>query len=161
MNLKRTGKYFINPEGKNSAWTFPGLTKKLATAAAKGAVGALVVNPNMETFSQRQIDNNNKTGVYFPRENAGEKKVNYALLSHAFAKTIFPVSFDDALLTVRANGSFTPQPTEGKTRIEYLFKTNRNTINASNVIGVLEGTDKKRRVCFSYGSLRSSWKKRR
>ncbi len=148
---KKDGKYFIDPAGKSSPWTFPGLSKKLVTAAQKGAVGVLVVNPSMATFSQRMIDNNSHSSVYFPRDNDKEKKLNYALLSHEFAKTFFPVNFDDALATVKANGVFNPQPTEGKTKVEYLFKKYRNTINASNVIGIIEGTDKKDEYVFLTG----------
>ena len=149
---KKEGNYFINPNGKSSAWTFPGLNKKLAVAASKGAVGAMVVSPTTEIFSQRTIENNSKrTNVYFPREKEAEKKLNYAMLSHAFARSIFPVNFDEALSTAKSSGSFTPQPTEGKTKIEYLFKKYRNTINASNVIGVLEGTDKKDEYVFLTG----------
>ena len=148
---KKDGKYFIDPAGKSSQWTFPGLSKKLAVAAGKGAVGVLVVNPTMDSFNQRMVDNNTKSGVYYPRENVAVKKLNYALLSHEYAKRIFPVKFDDAITTVRANGIFTPQPTEGKTKVEYLYKKYRTVINASNVIGVLEGTDKKEEYVFLTG----------
>ena len=148
---KKDGKYFIDPAGKSSQWTFPGISKKLATAAEKGAVGVLVVNPSMENFNQRMIDNNSKSNVYYPREDASVKKLNYALLTHGYAKTIFPVNFDDAVTTAKANGSFTPQPVDGKTKVDYTFKKYRTTINASNVIGVLEGTDKKDEFVFLTG----------
>ena len=82
---KKDGKYIINNTTRGSEWTFPGISKKLAAAASKGAVGALVINPQQETFNERAVDNGKKTGVYFPRAAAGEKAVNYALLSHAFA----------------------------------------------------------------------------
>ncbi len=148
---KKDGKYFINPNGRSSEWTFPGTSKKIAAAAEKGAVGVLLVNPAMETFSQRMIDNNSKSTVYYPREDAGAKKLNYAMLSHPYSKAIFPVNFDEALATAKANGTFTPQPTEGKTNIDYTYKKYRNIINASNVIGVLEGTDKKDEFVFLTG----------
>ncbi|MEJ7611801.1 MAG: M28 family peptidase [Ferruginibacter sp.] len=145
---KKDGKYFIDPAGKTSAWTFPGLNKKLTVAAAKGAVGVLVVNPNMESFNQRMVDNNIKSNLYYPREDASVKKLNYALLSHEYAKRIFPVDFDETIKKVRENSLFTPQPTERKTKVEYLYKKSRTIINASNVIGVLEGTDKKDEYVF-------------
>ena len=38
---KKDGKYFIEASGKNSAWTYPGISKKLDAAKARGAVGVL------------------------------------------------------------------------------------------------------------------------
>lgn len=148
---KRDGKYFINPAGKGSEWTFPGVSKKLAAAAARGAVGALVINPSMETFSQRMIDNNKRSPVVFPRADDGLKRIDYALLSHAYAKNILPVNFDSALAQVKRNAFFSPQPTDMKNRVEFTFKKSREVINASNVIGVLEGTDKKDEYVFLTG----------
>ena len=55
----------------------------------------MVINPNQEVFNQRTVDNGKKTGVYFPRAAATTgKTINYALLSHAFAKSIVGESFD-------------------------------------------------------------------
>ncbi len=144
---KREGKYFIT-QGKASQWTFPGLNKKLETAAAKGAVGVLVVNQNMESYSQRMLDNNKKGRIYYPEAESKTKKINYALLSHAFAKTILPVNFDSAMATAKANGTFSPKPTDSKIKTTYSFKKYRNVINATNVIGMLEGTDKKHEFVF-------------
>ncbi len=149
---KKDGKYFIDAAGKTSVWTFPGVSKKLDAAKARGAVGVLIVNPNAETFSKRQVDNNMSSGVNFeslPSNNS--RSLNYALLSHAYAKKIFPVLFDSAIATAKAKNTFSPQPTEGNTNILYEFKKQRNIINASNVIGIIEGTDKKDEYVFLTG----------
>jgi hypothetical protein len=148
---KKDNKFFINPTGKSSEWTFPGISKKLATAAAHGAVGAFVINPAAETISARQTESNKKSAVIFPRENKAGKQVDYALLSFAFAKTIFPVGFDSALATAKQKDIFSLGPTDTKTKVEFTFKKYRNVINASNVIGVLEGTDKKDEYVFLTG----------
>lgn len=144
---KKDGKYFITP-GKSSPWTFPGLNKKLETAAARGAVGVLVINQNMESYSQRMIDNNKQGRIYYPDADGKNKKLNYALLSHAYAKEIMPVNFDDAFATAKANSLFSPKPTDSKIKTSYSFKKFRNIINATNVIGMLEGTDKKDEFVF-------------
>jgi Peptidase family M28/PA domain len=146
---KKDGKYFIDAAGKQSKWSFPGIPNKLEVAKAKGAVGVFVVNPNGEIFSKRLIDNNSKTGVTFeslPEEKG--KTLNYAILSHAFAKNNFPINFDSALVTAKAKGIFSPQPTDTKISTKYSFKKQRNIINASNIIGVIEGTDKKDEYVF-------------
>ncbi len=146
---KKEGKFFIDAAGKQSKWSFPGIPYKLAAAKAKGAVGVFVVNPNGEIFSKRMVDNNNKTGVSF--ESMPEEKVttlNSAILSHAFAKNNFPVNFDSALAIAKAKGTFLLQQIDAKIDTKYDFKKQRIVINASNVIGVIEGTDKKDEYVF-------------
>jgi Peptidase family M28/PA domain len=149
---KKDGKFFINPNGKSSKWTFPGISEKLAAAKAKGAVGVFFINPSMESFSKRMIDNNTKSSVNFeslPTEN--KSILNYALLSHAFAKSISPINFDSALSIVKAKDVFSLNNTEKKLATKYVFKKVRNIINASNVIGIIEGTDKKDEYVFMTG----------
>ena len=148
---KKDGKYFIDANGKTSAWTFPGISKKLIAAKQRGAVGVLIVNPNAEIFNKRQVDNNMSGGVNFeslPETNKSERLLNYALLSHAYAKNVFPVPFDSAVANAKAKNTFSPQPTEGKIATSYFFTKKRNIINASNVIGIIEGTDKKDEYVF-------------
>ncbi len=148
---KKEGKYFIGGVGRSSQWTYPGLSKKLAIAKEKGAAGAFVINPNQETFNQRAIDNSKKTTFYFPHEGTG-KPVNYALLSHAFAKNILGNNFDTLLKQVKANTPFTTAWfTENKMKVEFKFNKFRTTVNASNVLGVIEGTDRKDEYVFCTG----------
>lgn len=147
---KKDGKYFINTTnaGRTSEWTFPGISKKLAAAAARGAVGALIVNPNQETFNQRAIDNTKRSNVNYPREDDGVKRVNYALVSHAFARAILP-NADTLFKSMRLNMPFTPDVSlQANTNIEFAFTKYRNVINASNVLGIIEGTDKKDEYVF-------------
>ncbi len=149
---KKDGKFFINPNGKNSKWTYPGISEKLNAAKKRGAVGILMVNPNMDVFSKRMLDNNSKGSVTFesmPEE--APNTLNYVLVSHAFAKTFFPVNFDSALATVKAKNLFDNKSTESKITVACEFKKTRNIINASNVIGIVEGTDKKDEYVFLTG----------
>lgn len=145
---KKDGKFFISGSNRSSQWTYPGLSKKLAVAKAKGAVGAFVISPMQEAFTQRSIDNSKKSTLYFPREGAGTP-VNYALLTHAYAKTIIGNNFDTLLKQVKA-----AQPiagnwlTENKVPVQMKYKKFRTTINASNVAGIVEGSDKKDEYVF-------------
>jgi hypothetical protein len=152
---KKDGKYFLDAAaGKISKWTFPGLESKLAAAKAKGASGVLVINPNMEVFSKRMVDNNNSSSVSFesmPEVNANVKSLNFALVSHAYAKTLLPQDFDSALLKAKAKELFFSKAADTKIKIDYAFSKVRNIINASNVIGIVEGTDKKDEYVFLTG----------
>ena len=148
---KKEGKYFINPAGRSSDWTFPGINKKLAAAAARGAVGALIINPAQEIFNQRSIDNAKKTTVYYPKKEDGPKKLNYALLSFAFAKKILGNNFDSLATQIKTNRLLVLHPTDNKTAVSFSIKKYRNVINASNVLGIIEGTDKKDEYVFLTG----------
>jgi hypothetical protein len=149
---KKDGKYFIRENGIQSKWTYPGLDNKLDVAMQKGAVAAIVINPNMATFTKRFVDNNTSSSISFESmPETGIKKLNYAILSHEYAKTIFPVNFDSALATVKARNIFVPMPSNEKMAIVYSYKKKRNIINASNVLGVIEGTDKKDEYVFLTG----------
>jgi Zn-dependent M28 family amino/carboxypeptidase len=147
---KKDSKYLISGTARGSEWTFPGTGKKLNLAAAKGAAGALIINPNQETFNQRAVESGKKTGVYYPRSTeAGSKTVNYALLSHAFAKKMLGNNFDTLLKTAKAGQLMDKQwLLESKVKTAFSFNKYRNVINASNVVGVIEGTDKKDEYVF-------------
>jgi Zn-dependent M28 family amino/carboxypeptidase len=149
---KKDGKYFLSTTSRSSAWTFPGIPKKLEAAAAKGATGVLVINPSQEIFNERTVANGKKTGVYYPRGSTAGKTLNFAQLSHAFAKTIVGNNFDTLLKIVKANETIANQwKAESKTKVAYKFEKYRSIINASNVAGIIEGTDKKDEYVFVTG----------
>jgi Zn-dependent M28 family amino/carboxypeptidase len=142
---KKEGKYFINGSTRSSEWTYPGVSKKLALAAAKGAVGAIIINQAQDVFAQRTIDNSKKNAMYYPRPMADAKPINHAIVSHEFAKTLFTKknNFDSTLKLVKNNASLQSFGFEKKVKINYECKKYTTVINASNVLGIIEGTDKK------------------
>jgi len=146
---KKDGKYFLNANNRFSEWTFPGISKKLAAAAAKGAVAVLIINPRQETFNERAIASGKKTGVYYPRNDTKEKSISYAQLSHAFAKSIIGDNFDKILNAVKANSIPDKEwYVTKKIKTQFELKKERTVIMASNVAGIIEGTDKKDEYVF-------------
>ncbi|MCW3093779.1 MAG: peptidase [Ferruginibacter sp.] len=149
---RKDGKYLVTGTNRYSEWSFPGTNKKLAAAAARGAVGAFIINPIQATFTQRTIEINKKSNVYFPRTSPGNKMTLHAFLSHAFAATVITKNFDTLLKMSRAS-----QPIgrewffENKVKTSFDYNKQRTVIDASNVIGVLEGTDKKDEFVFLTG----------
>ncbi|MDB5202034.1 MAG: peptidase [Ferruginibacter sp.] len=147
---KENGKFVVNGGTRGSDWSFPGLTKKLALARQKGAAGVLVINPTQPTFTTRTIDNSKKTSVYYPR--ATEPMVNYVMLSPAYAKTAIADNIDSLLSMAKSSRSFgSAYAFEKNIKSAFKFKKYRTTINASNVIGIIEGTDKKDEYVFLTG----------
>ena len=144
---KKDGKYIISGTTRGSAWTFPGTSRKLAAAAAKGAIGAFIVNPNMATFQPATIESAKKSNVYFPRNTTG-KMINHAFLSHEFAGSVIN-NFDSLLKVVKTNGQIDQQwAFEKKVKATFKYDKFKSVINASNVLGVIEGTDKKDEFVF-------------
>ena len=144
---KQDGKYIVSSSSRSSAWTFSGTAKKLAVAAARGAVGAFIINPAQATFMQRIIDNNKKSNVYYPRKTDG-RIVNHVILSHAFAATVIN-GLDTLLKLAKAAQPFGQAAAyQKKVKAAYTYNKNRNVIMASNVLGIVEGTDKKEEYVF-------------
>ena len=145
------GKYLVSGTNKSSDWTFPGTSKKLTAAAEKGAVGALIINPSQATFLPRTIEANKRSGVYFPHNTTG-KMISHAFLSHAFAENVITENLDSLLKIAKAG-----QPMgaawafEKKVKTSYQYEKYRTIINASNVLGIVEGTDKKDEFVFVTG----------
>ncbi|MEO6546699.1 MAG: M28 family peptidase, partial [Ferruginibacter sp.] len=149
---KQDGKYLVSKTTSYSEWSFPGTSKKIAAAAARGAAGAFIINPMVITFSPRTIETNTKSTMFYPRDNPGGKTIGHAFLSHAFAATIITNNFDTLLKAAKAG-----QPIghdwsfESKVKTSFNYIKNRTVINASNVIGIIEGTDKKDELVFLTG----------
>lgn len=144
-------KYLVSGTERSSEWTFPGLTKKLALAASKGAAGVFVVSPMQETFNQRTIDNSRKTNMYYPRPPAS-KLLNYALLGHITAKKLLGNNADSIIAIAKGGRSFNSSLFfDKKSSAKFEYKKHRSITNASNVLGVVEGTDKKDEYIFVTG----------
>jgi len=149
---KKDGKYLISGAARGSEWSFPGLAKKLTVAAEKGAVAALFINPNQESFTPRIVENGKRTGVYFPKGGADTKKVHAVQLANTLAKTLLGNNFDTLLKQIKQNLPIDQQwKTESNWKLAGQFEKYRNTINASNVLGIIEGTDKKDEYVFLTG----------
>jgi Zn-dependent M28 family amino/carboxypeptidase len=100
----------------------------------------------------RTIESNIKSNVYYPRASAEGKKINHAILSHAFAASIFNNQFDAMLKIAKSGQAFEKNSgLEKEIATSLKYEKFRSVINASNVIGVIEGTDKKDEFVFLTG----------
>ncbi len=149
---RKDGKFIISGTNKSTEWTFPGTGKKLAAAALRGAIGAFIINPVQAAFPPRTIETNKKSNVYYPRNNTVGKMINHAFLSQDYAATLITNNFDTLLKTAKAGQPFDKEwAFENKVKSTFRYNKYRTIINASNVIGVIEGTDKKDEYVFLTG----------
>lgn len=148
---KANGIFLISNSSKTSEWTYPGTSKKVEIAAQKGAAGVLVISPFIETFPARTIETSKKSNIYYPRESS-KATLWFASISHAFAKMMMDDSINSLISAAKSGKAFSKEnyiSKNEKIKIEYNKST--STIMASNVIGVVEGSDKKDEYVFVTG----------
>lgn len=147
---KSGNNYNTTGTGRPSAWS--SLSKKIEAAHKLGAAGILVLSPRMTVIDSAIASNLRRTGTYFPvRQTQEMYALNYANISPSVFKDVFGATYADSILQ-KIDKSAPFLLTDYKT-------TNRNTVfnysesayekaNSSNVLAVLEGTDKKDEYVF-------------
>lgn len=140
-------KYLITGNSKGSEWGFGDAAKKTVASKENGALAALVINPSMENISPGFVESARKTNVYFPRE--GNEKVNYATILPAMAKEIFGEKlFTDMINNAKAGEPLNNIIAEVKSKTKFVYKKQQIPNYASNVVGFIEGSDKKDEYVF-------------
>ncbi len=146
---KTDGQYIVSGTSRPSAWNFS-IAKKAILAKQKGAVALLVINPLMETISASLAENSKKSTIYFPREkNINNEKVPVINIIPGIVKNIFGEQEATILIDAAKSGSSLKDfKAEEKVKSKLAF-TKKNILSwASNVIGFIEGSDKKSEYVF-------------
>ncbi len=145
---KENGKFLLTGSAKSSKYTYPGIAEKMKIAVSKGAAAAIIVNPIVPLITENLLSTNSKTKIYYPR-NAEGAAGNYLVASHKVLKTFFAAWGDSLVGLARRSVPFN---TSGYSAVQSAFsfdyKRERQIIYASNVLGVIEGTDKKDEYVF-------------
>ena len=146
---KQEGKYLVTGTKSTSRYSFPGITEKVKLAQEKGAASVIVINPQMATLSSRTVQLNSKSNVYYPGRYS-EQSIGYISVSHEAARRSLPGFNWDSLIGRAAKSepfeAVAQKPLVARFRFDY--SKERLTIMASNVLGVVEGTDKKEEYVF-------------
>jgi len=144
---KSNGTYLVTGTEKSSSWGFGGMARKAAVAKENGALAALVINPTMEKILPGFVESARKTNVYLPRDE--NEKVNYATILPAVAKEIFGEKlFNDMLNKARASEPLNSTTVEVKSKTKFVYEKQQIPNFASNVVGFIEGSDKKDEYVF-------------
>ncbi len=148
---KLDGNYLVTAGKRPSDWTMMGQSLKLQLAKERGAAGAIMISPTTESFNPRLVESSKKTNVYYPR--SSKEGVNAITLSHEAARNLMssPV-FDSLLKKAKASMPLAAEAVkESKAKFVFDYSKSREVINASNVLGYVEGTDKKDEIVFLTG----------
>ena len=125
---------------------------KLKIAAEKGAVAAIIINQSAKAFSAKLVQANKKSKQYFISI-PDTSSINSFILSQDMAKKIlenWPVDSLLSLATILKPMDELQLPV-ANTDFSFEYEKQIKVTNASNVIGIIEGSDKKDEYVFLTG----------
>ncbi len=146
---KKDGNYIVSGTTKSSIWTYPGISGKVAAAKKHGALAAFVINPALTSLSQAQIENARKTSMYFPGNEDVSKKLDYITILPSLAKNILgEVVFNDVIKKATVSEPLNTVRKETKAKTRFSYTKQHIAFTSTNVIGYIEGSDKKDEYVF-------------
>ena len=142
-------KYLVNGTNKFSSWTYD-LSKKAILAKQKGAVALLTINPALDTLNASLANNSRKSNLYLPRpENAENEKVPTVLITKFVAQNIFgEPEITSIISSAKSHAPLNEIAFNKKIKTKLAYKKIDILSESSNVIGYIEGTDKKEEYVF-------------
>lgn len=152
LGVPRQGSQPIFPAtgGRTGNWSSIG--RKMQAAAAKGAVAIFVVSPRMATIDSNLAAGQRRSNLYLAGRQTGDaSRLNVATISQGLFKELFGSEFaDSALKRFTYTEKFGAADYKSIAR-PVVFNCQKNSVekgNSSNVLAVLEGTDKKDEYVF-------------
>ncbi|MBS1744521.1 MAG: M28 family peptidase [Bacteroidetes bacterium] len=147
---KKDGFFMVSGTKTPGEWTYPGIAKKVSVAMKRGAAGMIIINPASESFSKATINDTKKSKLYYPRDT--ESSMNHLFITHALAKKIMGETTDSLIKKAARYEAFSKADAwEKNIDIRFSYEKKTNIIEASNVVGIIEGTDKKDEYVFLTG----------
>lgn len=146
---RENGVFLVNGNNNYSKYTYPGVSEKMKIASQKGAAAIIFINPASPVLSSAIVNANKKSKLYLP-PSGEENAANYAAVSHSVFKTFFAGWGPDSLIQMAkmARPFNAGSAKELSQSFNFNYKKERQVINASNVIGFIEGSDKKDEYVF-------------
>jgi hypothetical protein len=141
--------YLLTGTDVYSKYTYPGVTNKIQIAKEKGAIAVIIINPASETINSNTANSNSKSDIYYPTKSEAEG-LDYIVTSHKIANEFFTQwSMDSLINLAKSYAPFSPGSLPGIT-MPYSFEYYKEkvVVNASNVLGIIEGTDKNEEYVF-------------
>ena len=143
---KINGNYFISANGRSSEWTYIGIPQKIALAKAKGAAGVLIIKLSEDTLKKKFVST--KSALYYPSDEIELQSIPNVIISSDLAKIILKEYFEDWLKAAQNKSLFDKEPMSLNEKIAGHVTKITTTLFASNILGVIEGTDKKDEYVF-------------
>jgi hypothetical protein len=144
---KKDSIYLVSGNKQYTAEWSRGTTQKLINAFKHGAKGALFVNQSMEIFAPKFAEESKKSRLYLPNP---EKMVNGITLTQEWARKLLGNETFSAIKEKALHQEpFTKKDKLSvKAKLEAEYSEEKETSYSSNVLAMLEGTDKKDEYVF-------------
>ena len=146
---KADGKYLVSGTSRPSVWGYS-INKKAILAKQKGIIALLIINPFDEKIPAALAENSKRSTIYFPHEkNASTEKIPVVTIIPGIVKNIF--GEQEAIILIdsaKARASLKDFKTEEKLKSKLAYERKKTESAASNVIGFIEGSDKKDEYVF-------------
>lgn len=147
---KINGKNLTFGMARSEQWS---TNKKAILAKQKGAVAAIVINASMNLMLGTTLKNSRRTSIYYPRPVTAETdKVTYVTIVNHAAINIFGEQLYNELFKKAKDGE--PLNTSGmivNSQLKIEYKKKKIPFSSTNVIGYIEGSDKKDEYVFLTG----------
>ena len=146
---KADDKYIISGAARASRWSFD-LSKKATAAKQHGAVALLVVNPAVDTLSASLANNSRRSNLSLVRaDDSTNGKVPVVLITKSVAQKILDEQqLASILSTAKSLMPLNDITIKEKLKTKLKYKKINIPSESSNVIGYIEGTDKKDEYVF-------------
>ena len=147
---KINGKTLSFGKGRRAQWSS---NKKAVLAKQKGALAALVFDPSMDAIAGSVVESSGRTNLYFPQPVSAEtEKVSYASIVNHVAKDLFSEEqFTELVKKANEGEPLNTYNITIKSKTKFEYKKIQLPFSSTNVIGYLEGSDKKDEYVFLTG----------
>ncbi|MEO6682509.1 MAG: M28 family peptidase [Ginsengibacter sp.] len=137
--------FLVSGTERPSRWGFS-TPMKAQAAKDKGAIAVIIINTSWDVVPSRIAEASLNTGVYFPRPDG---KITIATLTKNQLQNIFSEK-DAAAITnaYTAHKELNSLKVSTNKTADLSLHLNTNVIGATNVLGYIEGTDKKDEYVF-------------
>lgn len=144
----KDGSYLVSGSNKRSVWGYS-YRRKARVAAEKGALGVIFVNAGMENFSSRMINGVTSSRLYYPKEDSDDDGIPIVYLLPKYLQDIFGQDKAEKILSAAKESQAlkTWNIKSGKD-VAIDFQKKRFSVLASNILGIIEGTDLKDQYVF-------------
>jgi hypothetical protein len=143
---KGNNKYLINGTEKPSFWSYA-MVKKISIAKEQGAVAVLFVNTDWDSIPSALASNAGKKILYFPESNQKADLTTILIPPYELIK-ILGKDNAEKILQSKEETDLNKLSIEEKIKTKLVFVKSKTMGHPSNIIGIIEGTDKKDEYVF-------------
>ncbi len=142
-------KYLVSGTNKPSQWGYS-VSKKTTLAKQKDVEALIIINPAIDTLAASLANNSRKSNLYLPHpEKSGDEKVPAILITKLVANNIFgEQQISSIISSAKEHSPLNEIALDKKIKTKLTYKKINIPSESSNVIGYIEGTEKKDEYVF-------------